>query len=429
MKKICAILFALSLLLTGCASTPAPEPEGPIRLTLSGINLIGSPIEGTVKEFNKSQDEIIVELKDYMQETEDQDQAITRFHTEVLSGNPPDLYYFPMLDFMGETMTINIMSPLPFLSNGFLMDLDPFAEADSDLKPEDFLIWKALHQYGGMYLLSNSFNIQTVSCTPNLLKQHQNWTIDEYMEIEAQLQPNQRMFTQMSPEKFIFNYSSRYMRDAMDLEHASCDFDNEIFLTILKDAMQMDTYEFEWNGIPAQQQVMEGTTMAGNRHLYAPDDITFDRHQSGGTRMAYIGWPTPDGSNGTDIQLIGSMGISSKTDRPEACWQMVRYFLTHWSYGQFHGKTWGTPVYAPELETLKEEVKKNPSFYESMNQEDIDQFLELAAQSETLNFYDPTVMELIQEETEQMFKGYATPEETAKKIQARVSLYMQEKYG
>lgn len=428
MKRICAFLVVLTLLLSGCAASKAPEQAGPVHLTLGGIHLIGSPIEGTVKEFNKSQDKIIVELKDYMQEAEDQDQAITRFHTEVLSGNPPDLYYFPMLDFMGETMTVNIMSPLPFLSNGFLMDLDPFVEADSDLTPDDFLIWKALHQYGGMYLLSNSFTMETVSSSPDFFKQHKNWTIDEYMEIEAQLKPNQRMFTQMSPEKFIFNYSSRYMRDAMDLEHASCDFDNETYLTILKNAMQMDTYEFEWNGTPAQQQVMEGTIMAGNRHLYAPDDITFDRHRSGGDRMAYIGWPTPDGSNGTDIQLTGSMGISSKTAYPQECWQMVRYFLTHWSYGQFHGKTWGTPVYAPELETLKEEIKKD-SFYMDMNQADIDQFLELAAQSNTLNFYDPTVMELIQEETEQMFKGNATPEETAKHIQARASLYMQEKYG
>lgn len=435
MKKICAILFALSLLLTGCASTPAPEPEGPIRLTLGGIHLSGTPVEASIKEFNKSQSRISVVIRDYALETDSIEQAELRMNTEALSGHAPDLLYFPLLNFDAE-MTRNEGSPLPFIAQGLLLNLDPFVKNSPDLKPDDFMVWDALHQYGGMYLLSDTFTLQTLSCSPDFYAEHQNWTFEEYQEIVRDLEPDVQMFCSMRPELFILDFASRYLSKAIDMENATCDFDNAEFISILNDAQNVDSHEFEWTGVPVQQQMLDGKTMVSNRVLYSPHDLLWDRFcttwedevpdDANGTNMCYIGWPTLDGISGTEVRLDGALGISAAASQPDACWELLHYVLTHWHRAESAGLHWGMPVYRLAYPYCLEEIRKTGK---NATQEDMDCMAELAARCKKLNYYDPGIMDIIQEETGEMLKGHATPEETAKRIQSRASLYVAEQYG
>ena len=58
-------------------------------------------------------------------------------------------------------------------------------------------------------------------------------TIQEYLDLEASLEPWQDMCYHMDPAYFIEVVSRRYMRGAIDWETGTCDFDNPEF--IIKD--------------------------------------------------------------------------------------------------------------------------------------------------------------------------------------------------
>lgn len=438
MKEIVCIFLAVIFLLTGCAAPTQLKnvKSEPVTLTLGGIGMIGKPIEASIKEFNKSQDQVIVVLRDYadLAEGGNYEQAATMLTTEVLSGHAPDLLYFPGSWFLGSD-TEDILSPLPFIGQNLLLDLDPMLEQDSELSANDLLIWKALHQYGGMYLLSDRFTIQTVLCSQAFYEQNRNWTIQDYLDLEANLPDGSRMMDAMNPTYLMRSIGCRYMQQALDVSHAVCDFDNEMFISILTSAASVKESDPTEGTTGVTVQMLEGTLMGCYTELAVPGNIAFDRAEAGiDTPMAYIGWPTPDGSCGSDVRLPGAVAIVSGTDNPDACWQFIRYYVMnpymdersiHGAGGM--GPECGSPIYIPALPKYPEKPEKNTRL--QILQQDADTLWAIASQCDTMSYYDEVIMKLILEEANEMLLGNATPEETAKHIQVRASLYMQEKYG
>lgn len=455
MKRIFAWTLAL-LLLAGCtahsAVADAPKDAAgpvsaadtaaeadtadaaaePVTLKLAGIDITGEPIDAMVKAFNQAQDAIVIELTDYGTEfgPEEKERAASLLTTEILAGSRPDLVYFPDLQFWG-TSTINLLSPLPFIGQGLLLDLDPYVAQDPDLHPEDILIWDALHQYGGLYLVSDLFSVQTVVCAPSFYADHAGWTIAEYLELEAALPDGCRMFDAMHPAYFLLGIGSRYMQKALDLEQAACDFDNAEFIALLDSATKVREYTPVWDG-GVCNQMMKGTLIGCYTDVRAPWSVAFDRTEAGRTEpMAYIGWPTPDGSGGSDIHLLGSLGVMADTAHKDACWQFVKYMIMNPGYiydKKLEVRNQGFPLYIPAMPENPETLTDPDHLFEPL-QSDADAFLALVSQCTTMNFYDDAIMDIILEEAQELLAGNVTAAETAKNIQDRASLYMLEQYG
>ena len=455
MKRIFAWTLAL-LLLTGCtahsAVADAPKDAAgpvsaadtaaeadtadaaaePVTLKLAGIDITGEPIDAMVKAFNQAQDAIVIELTDYGTEfgPEEKERAASLLTTEILAGSRPDLVYFPDLQFWG-TSTINLLSPLPFIGQGLLLDLDPYVAQDPDLQAEDILIWDALHQYGGLYLVSDLFSVQTVVCAPSFYADHAGWTIAEYLELEAALPDGCRMFDAMHPAYFLLGIGSRYMQKALDLEQAACDFDNAEFIALLDSATKVREYTPVWDG-GVCNQMMKGTLIGCYTDVRAPWSVAFDRTEAGRTEpMAYIGWPTPDGSGGSDIHLLGSLGVMADTAHKDACWQFVKYMIMHPGYiydKKLEVRNQGFPLYIPAMPENPKTLTDPNRLFEPL-QSDADAFRALAARCTTMNFYDDAIMDIILEEAQELLAGNVTAAETAKNIQNRASLYMLEQYG
>ena len=445
MKRIIAWLFVL-LLLTGCTagSTVEEAPQDaaeaasdvtaePVTLKLAGIDITGEPIDAMVKAFNQAQDAIVIELTDYGTEfgPEEKDRAASLLTTEILAGNRPDLIYFPDLQFWG-TGTINLLSPLPFIGQGLLLDLDPYVAQDPDLHAEDILIWDALHQYGGLYLVSDLFSVQTVVCAPSFYADHAGWTIAEYLELEAALPDGYEMMDAMNPAYFLLGIGSRYMQKALDLEQAACDFDNAEFIALLDSATKVREYKAEWEGKGVCALMMDGTLMGCYTDVQGSWSVAFDRTEAGRTEpMAYIGWPTPDGSGGSDIHLLGSLGVMADTAHKDACWQFVKYMIMHPGYiydKKLEVRNQGFPLYIPAMPENPETLTDPNRLFEPL-QSDADAFLALVDQCTTMNFYDDAVMDIILEEAQELLAGNRTAAETAKNVQERASLYMLEQYS
>ena len=88
----------------------------------------------------------------------------------------------------------------------------------------------------------------------------------------------------------------------------------------------------------------------------------------------------------------------------------------------------GMPTYAPLTEDYLTVVNSLSFPYETTG-EDMQMVIDVARTSRNLLYYDEDALAIILDEAQDMFAGNATPEETAKNIQARVSLYMLERYG
>ena len=68
-----------------------------------------------------------------------------------------------------------------------------------------------------------------------------------------------------------------------------------------------------------------------------------------GQSVSVIGWPTPDGSCGTDFGMSYPIGVMKDGAHPELCWQFLKYCLLHAERG--------IPNYRPLLEQQIEEAR------------------------------------------------------------------------
>lgn len=156
-------------------------PEGKTTLVLGGIGLSGGQLASLVNNFNSENTKYTVILDDYAENTESPEQAGTVMRTKMLAGDSADIYYFRS----------DILSPIPWISAGLLYDLDPLIASDSEISKEDIIPWTAMHEYGGLYLLSPTFGVVALSCSQQTQKLHTGWTIAEYLDIEKSLRPEQ----------------------------------------------------------------------------------------------------------------------------------------------------------------------------------------------------------------------------------------------
>ena len=302
--------------------------------------------------------------------------------------------------------------------------MDGLVAEDPDIDEKDILIWKALHEYNGLFLISPTFWTETLACSPETMQKYEGWTIDDYLEIENNLDSNQSMIYYMNPENFLISIGGRYLQKALDLVNASCDFDNEEFISILESAVQAGSYEATYDpNETGQQKVIRGKLVCFFSGLMTGQDVAFDREECGQT-LSYIGWPTVDGSNGTDIRLIQAVGINKVSKNIEGCWEFMKFLLKN---PILENNTSGMPTYAPLVaRTLK--MLNSGGQKLKTTEEDMEIVMNLASESESLTYYDEEVMNIILDESSAFIQGNVSAHETAKRIQSRVSLYMKEQY-
>lgn len=410
-------------------SSAAEAPAGKTVLTLAGVDFDFAGLTPIINEFNASSTDYTVSLLDYGHGLDNLQQGQMRMNTAILAGSCPDLI------FLGGAW--DAMSPLTYIAQGILLDLDPYLDADPDIAQEDILIYGALHEYGGLYLLSPTFYTNTLCCSPETYEAHKGWDIAEFLAVEAGLGPDQYIVATMSPERFLEVFAARYLHKALDFETGTCALDTPEFIALLNSATQVKENTFEFD--PDEQlphKVLRGEYVCSASMISSVEDIGMDNYRAnncekGDARLAYIGWPTEDGSSGSDIDLTLPIGVCSQTENADGCWEFLKYLLLHpilsnnFSTGFYRT---GAPTYAPLLEKQVEAANKS-GFTWTTTQQDMDDFIALASGSTHLAYYDQDALRIILEEAAALFSGAATAEDVAQRIQSRVSLYMMEQYG
>lgn len=341
-----------------------------------------------------------------------------RLNTELISGKTPDMFCF----FSGW------ISPNIYAGKGLLTDMRPLIEADEELSPEDIVLYKALDYNGGIYVMGESFYLDTMAARESDFGQRYGWTLEEYRQIDAGLREDQMCIYNLTRELFIYNVIGRYVRYAVDWTSGDCSFDSPEFIDLLRTALELRETPEDINDMdfgPGEPKVAAGeqTTVA----VFAMYVSSLaESEQRAGCPLSFIGWPTPDGSCGTDASLNTQLAICSLSEHQEGCWEFIKYMLMNANTDR--GVMPGYPLlmYRPALEESIAKAMADEDAQVKMTRADADKLLDFLDAIENLSDYDRAIMDIINSECQAMFAGDKTPEETAKLIQSRASLYVAE---
>ena len=395
------------------------ELKARTRLTLAAMGNVGS-LSREVAAFNARSADSYVQLIDLTEGGLDQEQAITLLNTQIASGNGPD-----MLAFRG-----NSLSPFPYIRKRMLRDLEADIAAVPDLDVNDLVFARLVkNDCGGLYLLSSDFSVETRLGLRESFGDTDGWSFDTYLAL-ARTTPSDRMVMyNLTREYFLEQSMSRYLRQAIDWQDGTCDFDNPDFVRLLQASKDMiETPEDASNMVFGTNLMADGYMVTELVLLNRVISLAQYTRRIG-KPVSVIGWPTQDGSCGTDI-TIRPVGILTSSQHPDACLSFLKDWLLHPSE---------IPGYRPLLEAqleearhIKTDAQDEPfavSLPSPMTEEEIQQFEKMISSIEHTTLYDETVLNIIRSEAAAFLAGQRSAEETAHLVQSRVSLNVSEQHN
>lgn len=394
-----------------------PSKLSPItELVLATVEGDGG-LYSVAADFNRENDRYRVVVKDYSEGGKyDKDTAIRRLNTDIVGGKHPDL-----LSFTG-------LSPFSYISKAYLLDLCERIDSTPDLNRQDILILDKLQVDGGVYFMSSSFNIMTLVARYSEFGDRKGWTLEEYLQIEKKLPKGANTMYNTTRENFLRRLSARYLDAGVDWSAGTCDFESEEFYSILEASKRIDENPEEKNlkeagFIYPSVRVATGALVAVTTWVENIGKLAFEEKMAK-SKLSFIGWPSVDGSCGSDIYLSQPLGICAESDNIEGSWEFLKSMLKGANPDDY-GKI---PVYKPILQTQIERAQKDESFLGIMiTEEDTNRFMSLLSEIESIGLYDETILSIIEEEASGYFAGVRGAEEAAKLIQSRVSLYLSER--
>ncbi len=428
-----------SYLLTGAASPMLLCPAEPselkarTKLTLGVLLRDGtdfamgsSNLIRSVSAFNARSTDCYVELQDLSEGGAlTGEQARLKLNTRLIAGEGPDMLAFNSWS----------LSPFPFVRKGLLRDLDAeFLRDDPDIASEDIVIAPMLqNDLGGLYLLGEYFYVETRYGLQERFGKVWGWDYDTYRAIDRETPQGGMVMYNLTREYFLHESASRFLRSAIDWQSGSCDFDNEEFVRLLEACRDMRETPEDPNNMVfgSSAQLMDGGYIVTALTMINSPESYARLQREMGKPLSYIGFPTPDGSCGTDLSFGDAIGVLSGSAHPQACWQFLKYSLTH-SKAEL-------PVYRPLLEARLAEAQRDRSGEETgpfgqllstpMTDGEVQGFCELLGHIEHTTLCDMTALDIIKEEFAAVLAGNRSPQDAARLVQSRVSLYVSEQGG
>lgn len=441
-----------------------PSAELPQKqvLTLATQGL-GWNQKRAIINFNRSSDNIRIEVRDYSEytnyETDFDDEGngepggLVKLRTEIMAGSMPDI-----LDLSG-------LPGKQLAARGLLADLYPMLDADPELSREDFFpnVLAALENDGQLYSTASDFYIMTVIGSSRVVGDTPGWTYDELLAALDTMPEGCDIFDVFTTRDQILQYClSLDMDRFVDWNTGRVDFDNREFADMLAFAARFperfDYENYEWSEEDdSNKRIMSGRQMLMTAYLSSFDDVNYYQYIFGGEVDGYtfIGFPCDEGV-GSMLNVQSGYAISASCADKDAAWQFVRQFMTEeyqnsnsyqfptniHSFEQVK-KTAMTPEYQkdgngnyvldPETGERIEISRGGMGFGENdivwfyaLTEEQVAPIEELIASTTRIFDNNTAIFDIVREQSAAYFAGQKSAEEVARLVQSKANIYVNE---
>lgn len=399
-----------------------------------------SVMEKEVADFNKHNKNYRIELKNYG----DYEEPVQSFLVDLATGAEIDMVEFPPEE------TDKLMAKEIFA------DLYPFIDSDITLQREDFYdnMLEAFEYEGKLYQSVSFVHLYGWVTRKSHLSEYGQWDFESFQSY-IEHNPGDNIFTDTSVEEILKQMIMISSNELLDWNQKTCHFETGTFEDILELAKQ--------NGSNGSQISLEDKVPAliDNRLLFVETPLAIEDlymySEALGEDMAVVASPFTEHLGANLYSTMPQVGILAKSSRTDGAWQFVRRFFTRQYQDISDDDNFlqsgfiGFPVRKDCVENLiqrftaTEDYEKDGKWYTALKSNDYsiswdgydievgplgkseEKLLrELLSSASCRQGLDPTIQDIILEESKAYFDGEKDAEAVAKIIQNRVSIYMNE---
>jgi len=419
--------------------TPAPREETPgkITITLGGVFIYGDIVQ-TVIDFNAENQTHQIVLHDYMNDAVDWETALLRLRTELITGRGPDILINP---------------DRAWSDNGFLVDLYPFIDADAELNRTDFFpnILKVLEGPNGtLTRVTNEFQINTMIGMADDVRHITSWTPQYLLSMMDDISHMHTPFgSWLDREDFIRSMILYSGDDFVDWSSRRAYLDSEAFKSILEIARYLP----DRNDVSdINDDLDDYTKMRRKEQLLTLNVIgspaSFQTRTVELGETITLGFPTSEGGTHFIVTSNDSLGINVSSGNIEEAWLFLRQYLlppeeepTEISVG-YEGafpvridaydkliEAYMTPIMVEgnEIPRFDMSTGGNTIHIFAMTQAEADKLrLIIESAKPTGRYIRDELWGHLRDDVNVFFNGGRTAEDTARIMQNRVQIYLDE---
>ena len=431
--------------------TRVPADSLPKKQILTVAQLEYNPdyqLTNRMVRFNRTHDNVRLEYQDYAQYNTENDYSagITKFNTEVMAGNLPDIIPTGQIAYR------------QIASKGLLEDLYPYLDKDPDLKREDFFpnLLSALEVNGGLYQIVSGFSVETLCGAASIVGDTPGWTYDDF---NAALEKRPEGCTPLEPyvtrDQVLSSLLYADMDNFVDWTSGKVNFESDNFKQLLQFVKQFPA-EYNWdehdNSENTQDLLRQGRQMLTQTYLYGLDSILWNGANFGG-KATYIGWPTSSGV-GSIMCFENGFAMSKTCADKEAAWEFFRSMLTESGQANQYNIPSNRNVFNKQLEDFmtpryRKDANGNILLDENgekieesrggwiddsgvehniyaMTQEQADEVLSIIETCTKVASYDTSIYDIVNEQAQAFFADQKSIDEVARLIQSKANIYVNE---
>ena len=429
-----------------------PADTLPHKETLSlAVMYLDYDMSDRIIDFNRRSDKVRIELRDYSEYNTEEDYSagLTKLTTEILSGKMPDLL---------------CLNGLPFsqlAAKGLLADLNPYLDADKELRREDIFpsVLKAMETDGGLFRICPSFSIQSLIGAASVVGDKPGWDYEQFRAALASMPEGCTPLDQYTTRDNVLNtLVALDMNDFVDWKTGKCSFDSQEFVDVLEFANSFQA-DFDWENYDWSEdestpsRIAQGRQMLMQAGIYSIDDVIYNDAYFGGN-STYIGWPTNYGVGNMLYLGDHAYAMSASCSDKEAGWEFLRSLLAEDYQNSLYGLPVVQKVFDAKLkEAMTVEYQKDAdgnyvldengekiqvsrggvgfgdgSTYEiyALTQEQADKLLEVINTTDKVMDQNDAIFSIVQEEAAAFFAGQKSAEDVARLVQSKANLYVNE---
>ena len=373
------------------------------------------------------------------------DNFLDKLSVDISTGNGPDI------------ISLNYIDPEPFATSGALVCLDSIVKVGDDNYIESVFETSKINNkyYGVPYAAS----IHTM-VTSDSLNKGSSYSLSQFMDLIEQ--SDYRYVADLTAEDIVL-YFGIYNSDDnkfIDYEGRKCNFSDKDFIRLLYFSKEYGVSEDEKYGAGIRKAILAGKAACKMSYRMDCYEIKTNSAYFSGNPY-YIGFPS-DG-NAISYVISGSMlGINSSSDNVEAAKDFLSWLISYegqeclyeYELKESHGLMFSIPLRGDILEKQIEafnlyndnayvEADANGTTYvsnpiqgsdgvvtilpEKMSEEEIETLKRIIDNSVPVRPETNKIAEIIEEEMGAFLAGDKSAEETAKIIDSRVQVYLDEK--
>lgn len=394
---------------------------------------IEEEIRAAIVEFNKSNENYRIVIKDYFEEED----PVTKMNLDIAAGNAPDV------------IDLAACNADEYISKGLVEDLTPYLEKDSDIGEDDFIpsLLEAMQIDGRVYYIPPSFQLSTLVGRQSDVGTGTGWTFEEFNNLLAGKPADVRPFVSDNHIDILASLLDAGESDYIDWQTGVCSFDSENYKNILKIAKERGVdseYDYE-KADDVAKEIMNGNILF-NVGFVGLDDIQIYDYLYGGD-YNYIGYPNSE-RDGSYYFFPIQMGIYTKSDNKEGAWEFVRTFLTKEYQGTMMSEI-NAPTRQDCFDLMIEGAMAEKEYVNAMgkevhprdkechigggsiklgplSQEQANAYVDLVKRTRKVGYFNDAVTEILLEEAQNYFSGKNSLDEAVEYTQNRVSTYVNE---